>query len=70
MRRREFDLREPEQIEPAIATFAQSSNGGMILTASAIAAANANLIITAAARHKLPAVYVQRPYAAAGGLIS
>jgi putative ABC transport system substrate-binding protein len=28
------------------------------------------LVITAAARYKLPAVYVQRPYVAAGGLIS
>jgi putative ABC transport system substrate-binding protein len=65
-----IDLHEPEQIERAIATFAQSSNGGMILTASAIAAADANLIIAAAARYRLPAVYVQRPYVSAGGLIS
>jgi hypothetical protein len=53
----------------AIATFAQSPNGGMIQAASGIGAANVNLIITAAARYKLPAVYVQRPFVAAGGLI-
>ena len=65
-----IDLREPNQIERAIATFAQSPNGGIIVTASGIAAANVNLIIAAAARHKLPAVYIQRPFVVAGGLIS
>ena len=65
-----IDLREPAQIEHAIATFAQSPNGGLIQVASAIGAANSNLIIAAAARYKLPAVYIQRPFVAAGGLIS
>jgi putative tryptophan/tyrosine transport system substrate-binding protein len=65
-----IDLREPNQIEHAIATFAQSPNGGIIFSASAIGAANVNLIIAAVARNKLPAVYPQRPFVAAGGLIS
>jgi putative ABC transport system substrate-binding protein len=65
-----IDLHEPNQIERAIATFAQSPNGGIILTASATGATNVDLIIAAAARYKLPAVYVQRPFVAAGGLIS
>jgi putative ABC transport system substrate-binding protein len=65
-----IDLREPDQIEPAIAKFAQRSNGGIILAASAIGGANANLVIAATARYKLPAIYVQRPFVAAGGLIS
>lgn len=65
-----IDLAEPALIEPAIATFAQSSNGGMIVTASAIAATHSDLIIAAAAHYKLPSVYVQRVYVAAGGLIS
>jgi putative tryptophan/tyrosine transport system substrate-binding protein len=65
-----IDLREPNQIERAIATFAQSPNGGIIMAASVIGAANVDLIIAAAARNKLPAVYVQRPFVAAGGLIS
>ena len=65
-----IDLREPAQIERAIARFAQTPNGGMIVTASAIAAVHLDLIIAAAARYKLPAIYVQRAYAAAGGLIS
>src|ERR1700730_7728464 len=65
-----IDLRGPAQIERAIASFAQKSNGGLILTASPTGAANVNLIIAAAARYKLPAVYIQRPFVAAGGLIS
>jgi ABC-type uncharacterized transport system substrate-binding protein len=65
-----IDLRGPAQIERAIATFAQKSNGGMILTASRTGAANFNLIVAAAARYKLPAVYLQRHFVAAGGLIS
>jgi putative ABC transport system substrate-binding protein len=65
-----IDLREPNQIEGAIATFAQSPNGGIIFTASGIGAANVNLIIAAAARYKLPAVYNLQTFVAAGGLIS
>ena len=66
-----IDLREPNQIERAIATFAQSPNGGLIVTVSGIAVANANVIIAAAARYKLPAVYFNyQTSVAAGGLIS
>jgi putative ABC transport system substrate-binding protein len=65
-----IDLRESAEIEPAIAGFAQASNGGMIVAANAIAPAHSNLIIAAAARYKLPTVYVQRPFVAAGGLMS
>jgi putative tryptophan/tyrosine transport system substrate-binding protein len=66
----DLHLLEPTQIERAIASFAQTPNGGLIVVASPTAAANNNLIIAAAARHKLPAVYIQRPFVAAGGLIS
>src|SRR3954469_17667444 len=45
-------------------------NGGLIVTASAAAALHRDLIITLAARHKLPAVYSERSFVAAGGLIS
>jgi putative ABC transport system substrate-binding protein len=65
-----IDLHEPKEIEGDIATFAQSPNGGLIQVASGIGGTNINLIIAAAARYKLPAIYVQRPYVAAGGLIS
>ena len=65
-----IDLREPDQIERAIAAFAQRSNGGMIQVASATGAANFSLIVAAAARYKLPTVYIQRHFVTAGGLIS
>jgi putative ABC transport system substrate-binding protein len=65
-----IDLREPNQIERAIATFARRPNGGIIQVASGIGAANVNLISAAAARYSLPAVYIQRTFVAAGGLIS
>ena len=65
-----IDLREQNQIERAIATFAQSPNGGLILAASGIGATNVNLVITAAARYKVPAVYPEQTFVAAGGLIS
>jgi putative tryptophan/tyrosine transport system substrate-binding protein len=58
------------EIERAIAAFARSPNGGMILTGSALAVFHRDLIVTLAARHKLPAVYYERLFVAGGGLIS
>ena len=60
-----IDLREPNQIERAITSFAQSPNGGLIVAASGPGATNINLIIATAARYKLPAVYIQRAFVAA-----
>jgi putative ABC transport system substrate-binding protein len=63
-------VRDAGEIERAVAAFAHSSSsGGLILTASTLAAVHRNLIVTLAARHKLPAVYYERFFAAAGGLI-
>ena len=64
------DLSDAAELERELAAFAQSANGGLILTASALSAVHRDLIITLAARHKLPAVYQERNYADAGGLIS
>jgi ABC-type uncharacterized transport system substrate-binding protein len=58
------------EIEGGIAAFARSPNGGLIVTGSAQTAVHSNLIVTLAARHKLPAVYFARFVIAAGGLIS
>ena len=58
------------EIERTIAAFARSPNGGMILTGSALAVFHRELIVTLAARHKLPAVYYDRHFVAGGGLIS
>ena len=65
-----ISLRDAGEIERAIAAFARSPNGGLILTASALSARHHELIIALAARYKLPAVYVRRYYVATGGLIS
>jgi putative ABC transport system substrate-binding protein len=43
----------------------RSPNGGLILTGSALAIVHRDLIISLAARHRLPAVYYERHFAAA-----
>jgi ABC-type uncharacterized transport system substrate-binding protein len=54
-----------------MAAFLQAlANGGLIPTSSAAAVRHRDLIITLAARHKLPAVYWDRFFVAAGGLMS
>jgi putative ABC transport system substrate-binding protein len=65
-----LNLRDAPEIERAVAAFAHSSNGGLIVTSSGLAQQHRDLIVTLAARHKLPAVYPERSYVAAGGLIS
>ena len=67
---RPVDVRDEGEIERALALFAQSPNGGLIVTGSPQAASRRDLIIASAARHRLPAVYFVRVWAAAGGLIS
>jgi putative ABC transport system substrate-binding protein len=58
------------EIERAVAAFAHSSNGGLIVTPSGWASVHRDLIITLAARHKLPAVYFARYFVTDGGLVS
>src|SRR5262245_49582802 len=65
-----INLRDAGEIERAVAAFARSANDGLIVTGSPSATAHRNLLITLAARHKLPAVYFARYFVAAGGLIS
>jgi putative ABC transport system substrate-binding protein len=57
-------------IERAVEAFARSANGGLIMTSVAVSAVTRDLIITLAARHKLPAVYPYRYWVTAGGLVS
>ena len=64
------NMRDADEIERAVAAFARSPNGGLILTASGLANIHRDLIITLAARHKLPAVYFERTFVDAGGLTS
>jgi putative ABC transport system substrate-binding protein len=63
-------VRDPSDIERAVAAFARSPNGGLIVTAGSQTTRHRNLIITLAARHKLPTIYFERNFVAAGGLIS
>jgi putative ABC transport system substrate-binding protein len=65
-----INLREAGEIESAVAAFARSSNGGLIMPGSAAGRLYRDLIIALAARHKLPAVYYERHFAAAGGLMT
>jgi putative tryptophan/tyrosine transport system substrate-binding protein len=65
-----IDIRDAGEIERAIADFARSPNGGLIVTPSAGSSVHIALIVILAARYKLPAVYSERFIAARGGLIS
>jgi putative ABC transport system substrate-binding protein len=67
---RPVDTRDAGEIERAVAAFARSPNSGLIVTPSATTGGNRDLIVTLAARHKLPAVYADRSDVTGGGLIS
>jgi ABC-type uncharacterized transport system substrate-binding protein len=66
----QINTREADGLERDVAAFARAPNGGLIIAASGIAIRHRELIIALAARHKLPAVYYEQMFAAAGGLIS
>ncbi len=64
------DVRDAAEIERVVTAFARGSNGGLIVTASPAVAVRRELVLTLAARHRLPAIYPFRYYAVEGGLIS
>ena len=63
-------VRDAGEIERDVAAFARKANGGLIVTGSSATAVHRELIITLAARHRLPAVYPFRYFVTSGGLIS
>ena len=65
-----INMRVGAEIERAVTAFARRPNGGLILTASALAAIHRDLVVSLAARYKLPAVYITRYFVAGGGLVS
>jgi ABC-type uncharacterized transport system substrate-binding protein len=65
-----INVRDAGEIERAVATFARSGHGGLIVPGSGSAVAQRGLIIALAARYRLPAVYPIRVFATDGGLIS
>ena len=70
MELRPVDVRNADEIERGITAVARDGNGGLIVTASGLAIVHRDLIITLAARHKLPAIYFQHYFVHAGGLVS
>jgi putative ABC transport system substrate-binding protein len=64
------NIGDTSEIERAVTSFARSSNGGLVVTASALTIVHRDLIVTLAALHKLPAVYAVRDLVVSGGLIS
>jgi putative ABC transport system substrate-binding protein len=63
-----LNVRDAAEIERALAAFARSPNAGLVVTGSALSVVHRDLIIALAAKHKLPAVYYDRLFVAAGGL--
>jgi putative ABC transport system substrate-binding protein len=63
-------VRDAGEIERAVAAFARSANGGLIVTPGGSVSVHRDLIVTLAARHKLPAIYAYRFNVTGGGLIS
>jgi putative tryptophan/tyrosine transport system substrate-binding protein len=64
------NMRDDGEIERAVAAFARSSDGGLIVVPNPTATFHRKLIITLAARHRLPAVYPYHYFVTDGGLIS
>ena len=65
-----INVREPAEIERAVAAFGGASKGGLIVASGGSAIIHRDLIIHLAAQHKLPAVYFEHLFVAAGGLMS
>jgi putative tryptophan/tyrosine transport system substrate-binding protein len=61
---------DANEIEQSVSAFARLAYGGLIVAASALSNVHRDLIIALAARHKLPAVYIDRIFVTDGGLIS
>jgi putative ABC transport system substrate-binding protein len=66
----QVNLRDTAEIEATITSFASSPNVGLIITASGLAYIHRDRIIKLAAEHRLPAVYFERAFVEAGGLVS
>jgi putative ABC transport system substrate-binding protein len=65
-----INVRDAGEIERAVAAFARSPDGGLIVTGSSLAAVHRDLIVMLATRHNLPTVYYERFFVSAGGLLS
>ena len=64
------NVHDAGEIERAVAAFARSPNGGLVVTSSALVVRHRELIVGLATRHNLPAVYYRRLFVDDGGLVS
>jgi ABC-type uncharacterized transport system substrate-binding protein len=64
------DVRDASEIERGVTAFARRSNGGLIVTGTALAFVHRDLIISLANQHRLPSVYWHRRFVPSGGLVS
>ena len=65
-----INVSDAREIDRAVAAFAREPNGGLIVTAGPLTVVHRDLIVTLAARHKLPAIYFDRTPVTSGGLMS
>ena len=65
-----MNVRDASEVERAITEFARSPNAGLIVTGSALAVTHRDLVVSLAQRHRVPAVYYERSFSVAGGLMS
>jgi putative ABC transport system substrate-binding protein len=65
-----FNKRDASEIERTVTAFARTPNGGLIVTAGGPGFVNRDLVIALAAKHNLPAIYFDRAFVTAGGLLS
>jgi ABC-type uncharacterized transport system substrate-binding protein len=63
-------VHNPAEIERAIETFARERDGGLLVPPNSTLTTHRKIVVEAAARHRLPAVYPFRVFVAAGGLMS
>jgi putative ABC transport system substrate-binding protein len=64
------DARNADEIERAVTAFARGPSGGLIVASSTRAQIHRGLLISLAAKHRLPAIYPYRFYVVDGGLMS
>jgi ABC-type uncharacterized transport system substrate-binding protein len=67
---RAVNVRDADEIEGDIVAMARGPNSGLIVTSSPLSALHRDLIVSLAARHRLPAIYYQRGFVTVGGLMS
>jgi putative tryptophan/tyrosine transport system substrate-binding protein len=63
-------VRDGAEIKRAVTAFARGSNDGLIVLTTGLTLVHRELIISSAARHRLPAVYTDRTFVTGGGLIA